>query len=154
MEEALADAGVPKADWHRVLTLASITQREAKLDADFYKVARVFANRVEIGMPLETDPTISYSYDGSDMSEKSRQEQLDYGYNTYLIAGLPPGPISSPGELAIEATLNPVAGDWLFFVTINLATGETKFSRTIAEHESWVVFLRQWERENPDWYDE
>jgi UPF0755 protein len=104
-------------------------------------VARVFANRVEIGMPLETDPTISYSYDGTDMSEKSRQEQLDYGYNTYLIAGLPPGPISSPGELAIDATLNPVAGDWLFFVTINLESGETKFSRTLAEHESWVVWF-------------
>jgi UPF0755 protein len=154
MEQALADAGVAKENWHRVLTLASITEREAKEDPDFYKVARVFANRIEIGMPLETDPTISYSYDGTDMSEKSRQEQLDYGYNTYLISGLPPGPISSPGELAIDATLNPVAGDWLFFVTINLATGETKFSRTIAEHESWVVFLRQWERENPDWYDE
>jgi UPF0755 protein len=154
MEQALSDAGVAKADWHRVLTLASITQREAKQDADFYKVARVFANRVDVGMPLETDPTITYSYDGTDMSEKSRQEQLDYGYNTYLIAGLPPGPISSPGELAIDATLNPADGDWLFFVTINLETGETKFSKTISEHESWVVLLRKWELENPGWYDE
>ena len=154
MEQALSDAGVSKEDWHRVLTLASITQREAKQDADFYKVARVFANRVDVGMPLETDPTITYSYDGTDMSEKSRQEQLDYGYNTYLISGLPPGPISSPGELAIDATLNPADGDWLFFVTINLETGETKFSKTISEHESWVVLLRKWELENPGWYDE
>ena len=154
MEKALTDAGVAKADWHRVLTLASITQREAKQDPDFYKVARVFANRLEIGMPLETDPTITYSYDGTDMSEVSREEQITYGYNTYIIDGLPPGPISSPGELAIDATLNPAAGDWLFFVTINLETGETKFSRTIAEHESWIPLLRQWERENPNWYDE
>lgn len=154
MEKALADAGVAKEDWHRVLTLASITQREAKQDPDFYKVARVFANRVEIGMPLETDPTITYSYDGTDMSEVSREEQIAYGYNTYIIDGLPPGPISSPGELAIDATLNPVAGEWLFFVTINLETGETKFSRTIAEHESWIPLLRQWERDNPGWYDE
>jgi UPF0755 protein len=154
MEKALTDAGVAKADWHRVLTLASITQREAKQDPDFYKVARVFANRVEIGMPLETDPTITYNYDGTDMSEVSREEQIAYGYNTYIIDGLPPGPISSPGELAIDATLNPAAGDWLFFVTINLETGETKFSKTIAEHESWIPLLRQWERENPNWYDE
>lgn len=154
MEQALTDAGVSKEDWHRVLTLASITQREAKQESDFYKVARVFANRLEIGMPLETDPTITYSYDGADMSEASREEQIAYGYNTYLIAGLPPGPISSPGELAIDATLNPVAGDWLFFVTINLETGETKFSKTIAEHESWIPLLRQWERDNPGWYDE
>ena len=154
MEKALTDAGVAKEDWHDVLTIASITQREAKQEPDFYKVARVFANRIAIDMPLETDPTITYSYDGTDMSKASRQEQIDYGYNTYLVAGLPPGPISSPGELAIDATLNPVAGDWLFFVTINLETGETKFSNTLAEHESWIPLLRQWEKENPDWYDE
>jgi UPF0755 protein len=154
METALINAGVAKQDWHNVLTLASITQREAKQEPDFYKVARVFANRVAIDMPLETDPTITYSYDGTDMSEASRQEQIDYGYNTYLVRGLPPGPISSPGELAIDATLNPLPGDWLFFVTINLATGETKFSETLAEHESWIPLLRKWERENPDWYGE
>ena len=154
METALTNAGVAKQDWHEVLTLASITQREAKQEPDFYKVARVFANRVAINMPLETDPTITYSYDGTDMSEASRQEQIDYGYNTYLVRGLPPGPISSPGELAIDATLNPLPGDWLFFVTINLATGETKFSKTLAEHESWIPLLRKWERENPDWYGE
>jgi len=154
METALTDAGVAKEDWHKVLTLASITQREAKQEPDFYKVARVFANRVAVGMPLETDPTISYSYDGTDMSKAPRQDQIDYGYNTYLVGGLPPGPISSPGELAIDATLNPVTGEWLFFVTINLATGETKFSKTLAEHESWIPLLRQWERENPDWYDD
>lgn len=154
METALTDAGVAKENWHDVLTIASITQREAKQEPDFYKVARVFANRIAIDMPLETDPTITYSYDGTDMSKASRQEQIDYGYNTYLVAGLPPGPISSPGELAIDATLNPVVGDWLFFVTINLETGETKFSNTLAEHESWIPLLRQWEKENPDWYDE
>ena len=154
METALTNAGVAKQDWHEVLTLASITQREAKQEPDFYKVARVFANRVAINMPLETDPTITYSYDGTDMSEASRQEQIDYGYNTYLVGGLPPGPISSPGELAIDATLNPLPGEWLFFVTINLATGETKFSKTLAEHESWIPLLRKWERENPDWYGE
>lgn len=154
METALTEAGVVKEDWHEVLTLASITQREAKQEPDFYRVARVFANRVAIDMRLETDPTITYSYDGTDMSEASTQEQIAYGYNTYLVRGLPPGPISSPGELAIDATLNPAAGDWLFFVTINLATGETKFSETLAEHESWIPLLRKWETENPDWYDE
>jgi UPF0755 protein len=154
MEKALSDAGVAKQDWHKVLTLASITQREAKQEPDFYKVARVFANRVAINMPLETDPTITYSYDGTDMSKAPRDEQITYGYNTYLVGGIPPGPISSPGELAIDATLNPVAGEWLFFVTINLATGETKFSKTLAEHESWIPLLRQWERDNPDWYDD
>lgn len=153
MKEELERLGVPEKDWHSVLTLASIVQREAKLEADFFKVSRVFANRLEIDMRLETDPTITYSYSGKDMSEVSKAEQLEHGYNTYLLKGLPPGPIASPGALALEATLSPVDGDWLFFVTINLESGETKFSRTLAEHESYVVFLRQWEKENPDWYD-
>jgi UPF0755 protein len=154
MKKELESFGVPENDWHKLLTLASIVEREAKMEPDFYKVSRVFANRLELGMKLETDPTITYSYSGKDMSEVSREEQIEHGYNTYLLKGLPPGPIASPGSLAIEATLNPVAGDWLFFVTINLATGETKFSKTLAEHESWVVFLRAWERENPNWYDD
>ena len=153
MKQELERLGVDEDNWHSVLTLASIVQREAKLEADFYKVSRVFANRIAIDMKLETDPTISYSYSGKDMSDLSREKQLEHGYNTYLIEGLPPGPIASPGSLALEATLNPVEGDWLFFVTINLESGETKFSRTLAEHEKWVVFLRQWERENPNWYD-
>jgi UPF0755 protein len=154
MKKELTDLAIPENQWHELLTLASIVQREAKLEEDFYKVSRVFANRLEIDMRLETDPTITYSYNGKDMSKVSRQKQIEHGYNTYLLSGLPPGPIASPGSLAIDATLNPVSGDWLFFVTINLASGETKFSKTLAEHESWVVFLRAWERENPNWYDE
>lgn len=153
MKQELEKFGIPVSNWHTVLTLASIVQREAKLTEDFYKVSRVFANRIAIDMPLETDPTISYSFDGTDMSEKSKEEQLAYGYNTYLVRGLPPGPISSPGSLAIEATQNPVAGDWLFFVTIDLATGETKFSETLRQHEEYVKLLRAWERANPGWYD-
>jgi UPF0755 protein len=153
MKQELEGLGVAEEDWHSILTLASIVQREAKLEPDFFKVSRVFANRIAIDMRLETDPTISYSYSGKDMSEVSNAEQIKHGYNTYLIEGLPPGPIASPGALALEATLNPVAGDWLFFVTINLESGETKFSRTLAEHESYVVLLRKWERENPNWYD-
>ena len=154
MKQELARFNVPEADWHEVLTLASIVQREAKLEKDFFKVSRVFANRLAVDMPLETDPTISYSYSGKDMSEVSRAEQLDYGFNTYLIKGLPPGPIASPGSLAIDATLNPVTGDWLFFVTIDLRTGETKFSKTFKKHEEYVLLLRQWERDNPNWYDD
>ena len=153
MKQELEALGVAEEDWHSTLTLASIVQREAKLEPDFFKVSRVFSNRIAIDMRLETDPTISYSYSGKDMSEVSKAEQIKHGYNTYLIEGLPPGPIASPGALALEATLNPIAGDWLFFVTINLESGETKFSRTLAEHESYVVLLRKWERENPNWYD-
>lgn len=154
MYEELENFGVAKEDYHQVLTLASIIQREAKLPDDFYKVSRVFANRLEIDMLLQTDPTISYSYDGTDMSGVSDQQAIEYGYNTYLVKGLPPGPISSPGNRAIDAALNPAEGKWLYFVTIDLRSGETKFSKTLKQHEKYVLLLRQWERDNPDWYDD
>ena len=153
MKQELERLGVQEKDWQKVITFASIVQREAKLEGDFYKVSRVYSNRLAIDMILQADPTISYSYSGKDMSEVSKAKQIEHGYNTYLVKGLPPGPIASPGSLALEATLNPVEGDWLYFVTINLESGETKFSRTLAEHESYVVLLRKWERENPNWYD-
>lgn len=153
MNQELDAFGVAKEDRHRVLTLASIIQREGKAEADFYKISRVFYNRLEIDMKLETDPTITYNYDGTDMSERPKEEQIEYGFNTYLLKGLPPGPISSPGSLALDAALNPAPGDWLFFVTIDLRSGETKFSETFAQHEEYVKLLRQWERENPGWYD-
>jgi UPF0755 protein len=153
MKSELRKFEVQENKWHELLTLASIVQREAKLEADFYKVSRVFSNRLDIGMMLQTDPTISYSFDGTDMSKKTKQEQLEHGYNTYLVSGLPPGPISSPGSLAINATLNPTPGPWLYFVTIDLRTGETKFSETLAQHEEYVKLLREWENENPGWYD-
>lgn len=154
MNQELERFGVSEADRHRVLTFASIVQREAKLPDDFYKVARVYTNRLEIDMILQADPTISYSYDGTDMSDSSKQDAIDFGYNTYLVKGLPPGPISSPGSRAIDATLNPSDGNWLYFVTIDLRSGETKFSKTLKQHEKYVLLLRQWERDNPGWYDD
>lgn len=154
MKEELGRFDVREEDWHKVLTIASIIQREAKFEQDFYKVSRVFENRLAINMILQTDPTISYSYSGKDMSKLSREEQIAHGYNTYLVKGLPPGPIASPGTLAIDATLNPVQGDWLYFVTINLASGETKFTKTYAEHKVWVEALRAWQRQNPNWDDD
>ncbi|MFM7014043.1 MAG: endolytic transglycosylase MltG [Actinomycetota bacterium] len=153
MKAELSAFGVLGEDVHRVLTLASIIQREGKHPEDFYKISRVFHNRLKLDMLLQTDPTISYSFDGEDRSGDSKAEAIDYGYNTYLVKGLPPGPISSPGSLAIDAALNPAKGKWLYFVTINLESGETKFSQTFAEHERYVKLLRQWEAENPGWYD-
>lgn len=70
-------------------------------------------------------------------------------YNTYKHKGLPPGPIASPGMKSIEAVLNPEPGDWIFWIAVNLDTGETKFSSTNAEQERYRAELRQWQKENP-----
>jgi UPF0755 protein len=151
MEAELADYGFTLKQSQELLTLASITQLEGKLASDFFKISRVFANRLDRNMPLESDPTVKYYYEGSIESFQEGMADLDNPYNTYYNAGLPPGPIASPGALAIEATMRPASGDWLYFVSINLITGETIFSNTLAEHERAAELYRQWLRDNPNY---
>lgn len=150
-DQVLEKLGVSREESLELLTLASIIQEEAKLESDFYKVATVFHNRIDRGMLLQTDPTVKYYYEGSIESFQQGVADTVNPFNTYVFPGLPPGPISSPGELAIDAAKNPAPGDFLFFVTINLKTGETVFSETLREHERAVEQYRQWLRENPGW---
>jgi UPF0755 protein len=145
----LTAAGVEPSDWHQVLTMAGLVQREARLGEDFYKVARVFFNRLDMGMLLQSDATVTYwtgLYEGAGTSDSDRSDS-ENPYNTYVLTGLPPGPISLPGDLAIDAALNPVDGDWVYFVSVDLRTGETVFSRTYAEHlvavDQWINWCRE-----------
>ena len=149
MQQELDKFGVSAKDRHRVLTLASIVQKEARQEPDFYKVSRVFLNRIKIGMHLQSDATVSYGVDGNTVSTSAADRANNNGFNTYLHAGLPVGPISSPGAVAIDAALHPAAGSWLFFCAVNLETGETVFSTTLAEHEKAVAQWRAWMKEHP-----
>ena len=149
MQQELDKFGVSAKDRHRVLTLASIVQKEARQEPDFYKVSRVFLNRIKIGMHLQSDATVSYGVDGNTVSTSAEDRANNNGFNTYLHAGLPVGPISSPGAVAIDAALHPAAGSWLFFCAVNLETGETVFSTTLAEHEKAVAQWRAWMKEHP-----
>lgn len=149
MQDELNKFGVKDADRHRILTLASIIQKEARQEPDFYKVSRVFLNRIKAGMHLQSDATVSYGVDGDTVSTSAADRANPNGFNTYLHAGLPIGPISSPGAVAIDAALHPATGTWLFFCAINLETGETVFSTTLAEHEKAVALWRAWMKEHP-----
>jgi len=149
--EQLRNDGVAKKDWHKVLTLASIIQVEARQTKDFYKVSRTFQNRIKVGMHLQSDATVSYGVDGKTVSTSAADRANPNKYNTYLYSGLPIGPISGPGAVAIDAALHPADGDWLYFCAINLETGETVFSNTYAEHEKAVQLWRQWMLQNPGW---
>jgi UPF0755 protein len=151
MQEELDKFGVKAADRNRVLTLASIIQKEARQEPDFYKVSRVFQNRLKAGMHLQSDATVSYGVDGNTVNTSAADRANDNGFNTYLHAGLPIGPISSPGATAIDAALHPTIGTWLFFCAINLETGQTVFSTTLAEHEKAVALWRAWMREHPEY---
>ena len=141
--------GVKPAERHDVLTLASIVQKEVRNQADFFKASRVFTNRLEVGMPLQSDATVSYGVKGSTFTTSKADRADANRYNTYKYPGLPIGPIGAPGSLAIDAAVNPAQGEWLYFVTVNLATGETVFTETYAEHQKAVRQWLAWMRENP-----
>jgi UPF0755 protein len=114
-------------------------------------VSRVFLNRLAIGMLLQSDATVAYGTGHTNTVTTTNAERADASnpYNTYVHPGLPPGPISNPGDLAINAALHPADGPWLYFVTWNLKTGETIFSTTIAEHNAAVAKWQQWMKDNP-----
>ncbi|MFC8598883.1 MULTISPECIES: endolytic transglycosylase MltG [unclassified Isoptericola] len=145
----LEAAGVAKADWEDTLVKASLVEREAKHDADRPKMARAIENRLDQGMPLQIDATSAYGLKkpGTELTYDDIHDPDD-PYSTYAHVGLPPTPISNPGAASIEAVGHPADGDWLFWVTVNLDTGETKFSSTNAEHEKYVAELKQWQAEN------
>ncbi|MBT2485989.1 MULTISPECIES: endolytic transglycosylase MltG [unclassified Microbacterium] len=150
--ESLAAAGVPDADAQRVLTIASIIQREGRTD-DFAKVARVIENRLAIDMMLQMDSTAQYGYgtlhEGVVSSSAEALEDPN-PWNTYVHTGLPVTPIASSSDAAINAAMNPADGPWLYFVTINLDTGETQFSETYEEHQQGIEKWRDWCRANPE----
>ncbi|HWH26146.1 MAG TPA: endolytic transglycosylase MltG [Pseudolysinimonas sp.] len=143
----LDKAGVAPADRYRVLTLASVVQRESGPSvADMHKIARVFQNRIDRGMRLQSDATVAYGTGNTHTVWTTKAERADASnlYNTYANDGLPVGPIGLPGDDAIDSALHPTPGAWLYFVPINLKTGETVFSETAAQHEAAAQQLRDW----------
>jgi UPF0755 protein len=153
MNVELDKFGVKVSDRHKVLTLASIVQREARATEDFYKVARVFQNRLDVGMPLQSCATISYLTSGSTFTNTPEERASKNPYNTYLYPGLPVGPIGAPGTTAIDAALHPVEGPWFYFVSVNLETGETEFNETYEGHLKSVKRWDDWLRANPSWIE-
>lgn len=148
--QSLDAAGVAPADRHRVLTMAALIQREAGSNKeDFYKVSRVFHNRLDAGWLLQSDATVAYGADTTHTVWTTPADRADTSnrYNTYTHPGLPIGPIGAAGDLAIDAALHPADGPWFFFVTVNFETGETVFSVTNAEHDRAVEQMRKWCRD-------
>jgi UPF0755 protein len=152
----LQQAGVPETDWQRVLTIASIVEGEVSGKADRGKVARVIVNRLASKGPptfglLQMDSTVHYAVQKRGKAGTSDADRNSPSpYNTYKVPGLPPGPINSPGAASIQAAASPTPGSWLFFVTVDPDTGETKFATTQAEHDRNVQEFQQWCRAHSD----
>lgn len=152
--QALDEAGVPVEQRWETIVVGSLIEREAGSADDSYKVSRVIRNRLdpaqfESGL-LQFDSTVHYGIGDDSTVETSDAERADPAnpYNTYVHPGLPPGPIGNPGDVAIDAALNPADGPWLYFVTVNLETGETVFSATLEEHEVAVQQFLQYLEDN------
>ena len=141
--ERAADTPLRSPD--EALTLASIVEKETGAAADRGKVAGVFVNRLRIGMPLQTDPSVIYGLGAAfDGNLRKRDLLADTAYNTYTRSGLPPTPIAMPGKAALRATLRPEATRALYFVA--RGDGSSEFSETLAAHNRAV---NQFQRNKP-----
>ncbi len=132
---------------HELMTVASLVEAEGRGD-DKAKVARVIYNRLEgeeTNGLLQIDATVNYAADNELGAVPTKQDlEIDSPYNTYTSAGLPPGPIEAPGDESIAAATDPAEGDWFYYVTVNLASGETKFAETYDEFLGYKRELQEY----------
>lgn len=133
-------------DTHQILTLASIVERETLADSDKPIAAEVFFNRIDEGMPLQSDITVLYAK--QEHKEQVLYEDLEFEspYNTYLNDGLTPGPISTVSISSIEAVVNPDSNNYLYFFA-DQNTGQLYFSETLEEHQK-ISSENAWDFEN------
>lgn len=144
LEGAAKELGYTPAE---LMTIASLVQAEGRGD-DMPKISRVIYNRLEgdeTGGKLQIDASVNYAA-GNDLTAvpTTTDTQIDSPYNTYQNAGLPPTPIEAPGDDAIAAATHPEEGDWYYYVTVNLKTGETKFAETYDEFLQYKNELRDY----------
>jgi UPF0755 protein len=117
---------------HKLLTMASLIEEEATQQVDRHTIASVFYNRIDEGMPLQTDPTVLYAQGKHKSRVLYKDLEVDSPYNTYKVTGLPPSPIANAGAMSIEAALNPEETDYFYFLAT--AEGKVLFSKTLDEH--------------------
>ncbi|NYD76276.1 endolytic transglycosylase MltG [Arthrobacter cupressi] len=154
MDELKAQGITDPTKQYQAIIVASIVQAEGG-QADYRNVAGAIYNRLkpsnkETNGLIQSDATVTYGL-GTKTFHLTDEQKADKGnpYNTYAIAGLPVGPIGSPGKTAIDAAAKPAANNYLYWVTINLDTKETKFSSTLAEHNKYVALYTAWCTDNP-----
>ena len=134
---AMRNADTPLKSPEQVLILASVVEKETGKSSDRAQIAGVFINRLRVGMPLQTDPTVIYGMgDKFDGNLRRRDLQTDTAYNTYMRGGLPPTPIAMPGKAALSAAAQPAPTTALYFVA--RGDGSSQFSASLEEHNRAV----------------
>lgn len=144
-----ADAKQLKRSPYEVLTVASIIEKEVNRDEYRAKVARVLYNRLDEGMELGLDSTVIYAENLKTNTTTPKDRDSKSKYNTYRYKGLPPGPIAAPGKASLQAAANPEEGKWLYFVTVNFDTGETKFATNEDDFEKIRAEFQAYCQSNP-----
>ncbi len=124
---------------YQVLTLASIVEGEVRNPSEYRRIAGVYWNRLRRGMKLEADPTVQYAVGFPARRLTYRDYRVAHPYNTYYVAGLPPGPIKAPSTAAIDAVLDPEQHDYLYFCSIGDSSGTHRFARSYTEHKNNVL---------------
>lgn len=122
---------------HEILTLASIIEKEAKLDEQRYVISSVIYNRLEVGMQIQCDPTIKYCNGVIKVIYPEQYEHYSSYYDTYQCKGLMAGPICSPGMMSIDAAVSPKNTEYLYFIVGTVPPYEAKYSETFAEHDAF-----------------
>jgi UPF0755 protein len=132
---------------HQVVTLASIVEKEARVAKERAIIAGVYHNRLKIGMKLDADPTVRYAVKKPPKDDLLAADlEVESPYNTYKVAGLPPGPIAAPGEDSIRAVLYPESHDFWYFVAKGDGSGEHYFARTLDEQTQNIARARENEK--------
>jgi UPF0755 protein len=130
---------LPLTSKHQALVLASIVEKETGLAEERPAIAGVFVRRLQVGMKLQTDPSVIYGMGASYAGNIRKADLLaDTPYNTYTRGGLPPTPIAMPGVAALQAATHPASGDALYFVAVGDGSGRHVFTRSLAEHQAAV----------------
>lgn len=122
---------------HEILTLASLIEKEAKLNEHRPMISSVLHNRLDVGMQFQCDPTVKYCTGVIQLIYPEKIDHFKYYYNTYRCKGLMAGPICNPGWASIEAALNPADTDYLYFIIGTVPPYEAKYSKTFAEHDKF-----------------
>jgi UPF0755 protein len=143
-KESKIDQGYNEFSPLELVTIASIIQAEGD-PQDFTKIAQVIYNRLKIGMPLQMNTTVEYA---ANLRGKIRlpykQLEVNSRYNTYKYRGLPPGPIGNPGQAALNASVNPESGDWIYFITVK--PQDTRFTKSYEQFNIWADEFRKNEK--------
>jgi UPF0755 protein len=135
--ERLGQPSVAGVTPYEAVIIASMIEKEAKIEDDRAKVARVIYNRLAKGQRLQVDPTVYYKQPKG--TSFATAVENDTPYNTYRRTGLPPTPICNPGQASLQAAWNPVDGPWFFYVTVNRNTGEMAYNVSFEEHKKAIA---------------